>query len=125
MTAEVPKKKVMIVDDDCEMRKLVKKILSSKGFDVIEIENGKDCLTRIHEEKPCLVLLDRHMSDMDGWEVLRKIKLDDQLKSVKVVMLTSVNPSTDDIMKEEFDLLDDYVLKPSLGAKDIKRLGRR
>jgi two-component system alkaline phosphatase synthesis response regulator PhoP len=125
MPTDAPRKKVMIVDNDHEMRELVKKILFSKGFDVIEIENGKDCLTRIHEEKPCLVLLNRRMSDMDGWEVLKRIKGDEQLKSIKVAMLTSVNPSTDDIMREEFDMLDDYVLKPNIGFKGPKKNSRR
>jgi two-component system alkaline phosphatase synthesis response regulator PhoP len=119
------KKKVMIVDDDKEMRKLLKRILSRRGFDVVEIENGEDCLTKIHKEKPCLVLLDRRMPDMDGWEVLRKIKEDDQLKSIKVAMLTSINLTQDDMMREEFDMLEDYVLKPYVTTGYIKKFGNK
>lgn len=123
MSRAHPKKKVMIVDDDKGMRKLLKRILSGKGFEVVEIKNGEDCLTEIHKEKPCLVLLDRRMPDMDGWEILRKIKRDDQLKSIKVAMLTSINPTQDDMMREEFDMLEDYVVKPYVSVGYIKKLG--
>lgn len=119
------RKKVMIVEEDKETRRLLKRIFSKKGFDVVEMENGADCLTEIHNEKPCLVLLDRCMPDMDGWEVLRRIKEDDRLSSIKVAMLSSISPTTEDIMREEFDLLEDYVLKPRATSEHMKRPGNR
>lgn len=122
MTRAFPKKKIMLVDDDEDIRRLLKRILGERGFDVCEAESGEDCLRRISTEKPSLVLLDRCMPGMDGWEVLRQIKSDRRLRSIKVAILTSIDPTAEEIMREEFDLLEDYVLKPSLNRSLMERI---
>jgi CheY-like chemotaxis protein len=117
-------KKIMIVDDDEDMRRLLKRIFMERGFDVSEAESGEDCLRRISIEKPGLVLLDRCMPGMDGWEVLRRIKSDCRLRSIKVAMLTSFDPTAEEIMREEFDLLEDYILKPSFNLSFVEKIRR-
>lgn len=107
--------KVLVVDDEEDIRYLVKVILESRGIDVVEAESGEECLRILEKFTPDLVLLDIMMPGMNGWEVLRHIKGDEHLKSIKVAMLTSVDPSVEDMMREEFDQLVDYILKPSLG----------
>ena len=67
--------KVMVVDDESRMRKLVKDFLVKKGFDVIEAENGEEAVDRFFETKDiALIVLDVMMPKMDGWEVCREIR---------------------------------------------------
>lgn len=105
--------RVMVVDDDDDMRNLVRMVLEEKGAEVIEAENGEECLEKLKSIKPNIILLDVMMPGISGWEVLRRIKSEDSLSSVKVAMLTSIDPSVEEMMQEEFDSLADYILKPS------------
>jgi CheY-like chemotaxis protein len=107
--------KVLVVDDDPGVRYLVRRLLEDRGIEVDEAANGEEALKSLKDIKPDLVLLDVMMPGIDGWEVLGCIKGDADLKSVPVVMLSAVDPSVDDMMREEFDELVDYVLKPEMG----------
>lgn len=104
---------IMVVDDDEDMRRLVKRVLEEKGATVIEARNGEECLEKLKELKPNIILLDVVMPGISGWDVLRKVKNDDSFKDIKVAMLTSIDPSVEEMMREEFDSLADYILKPS------------
>lgn len=108
--------KVLVVDDDQEVRSLVRMILESKGMAVMEAATGEEALLKLREEgyRPDLVLLDVMMPGMSGWEVLRELKRDAELHSIPVVMLSALEPSVEDMMRPEFDELVDYVLKPDL-----------
>ena len=67
--------KILVVDDESRMRKLVKDFLSKKGFEVIEAENGEQAVDIFFETKDiALILLDVMMPKMDGWEVCREIR---------------------------------------------------
>lgn len=107
--------RVLVVDDDPGVRYMVRRILENRGIEVDEAENGAEALESLKETKPDLVLLDVMMPGMNGWEVLRRIKGDENLKSIPVAMLSAVDPSVDDMMRAEFDELVDYVLKPEIG----------
>jgi twitching motility two-component system response regulator PilH len=108
--------KVLVVDDDPGVRYLVRRVLEDRGMEVDEAESGEEALERLKETKPDLVLLDVMMPGMNGWEVLRRIKGDENLKSIPVAMLSAVDPSVDDMMRAEFDELVDYILKPEIGS---------
>ncbi|MFQ5975065.1 MAG: PleD family two-component system response regulator [Candidatus Hydrothermarchaeales archaeon] len=105
-------RKVMIVDDEPDIRLAVGKILEKEGYDVVDAEDGADCLKKIKEEKPDLVLLDIMMPDMSGWKVLNEIQSDEDLKSISVTMFT-VKPLTPETLKKKgIDGLVDYIVKP-------------
>ncbi len=104
--------RVMVVDDDEDMRYLVRNVLEEKGAEVIEAENGEACLEKLKSIKPDVILLDVMVPGTSGWEVLKNIIQEDSLDS-KVAMLTFVDPSVEEMMREEFDSLADYILKPS------------
>jgi CheY-like chemotaxis protein len=108
--------KVLIVDDDQEVRFLVRRVLESREMLVDEAATGEEALEKLRHggTKPDLVLLDVMMPGMNGWEVLRELKKDDELRSIPVVMLSAMEPSVEDMMRAEFDELVDYVLKPDL-----------
>lgn len=104
--------KVLVVDDEPDIRYMVRRILNGWGYDAEEAGSGKECLEKLREDRPDLILLDLIMPGMSGWDVLRKIKDDEALKSIPVVMLTSVDPSAEEMMSKEFNELTDYIIKP-------------
>ena len=103
------KLKVMVVDDEARMRKLVKDFLTRDDFNVIEAEDGEDALNKFYENKDiALIILDVMMPKMDGWEVCREIRKDSK---VPIIMLTARGDERDELLG--FDLgVDEYIPKP-------------
>ena len=101
--------KVLIVDDEARMRKLVKDFLTIKGYRVLEAGDGEQAVDIFFKEREIgLVILDVMMPKMDGWEVLRTIRLYSQ---VPVIMLTARAEERDEL--HGFDLgVDEYISKP-------------
>ena len=101
--------KVLVVDDEARMRKLVKDFLTIKGFQVIEAGDGETALELFFQQKDiALILLDVMMRKMDGWEVLKTIRKHSQ---VPIIMLTARGEERDEL--QGFDLgVDEYISKP-------------
>lgn len=101
--------KILMVDDEARMRKLVKDFLSVKGFLVVEASNGEEALDVFFDQKDiALVILDVMMPKMDGWETLRTIR---EYSKVPIIMLTARGEERDEL--QGFDLgVDEYISKP-------------
>ena len=101
--------KIMVVDDESRMRKLVKDFLTKKNFQVLEAGNGEEAMDIFHEEKDiALIILDVMMPKMDGWEVCREIRKNSK---VPIIMLTARSDERDELLG--FDLgVDEYISKP-------------
>ncbi|RMF89961.1 MAG: response regulator [Methanobacteriota archaeon] len=105
--------RIMVVDDDPNIRNLVRTILEHEGYEVVEAENGRACLDMLHKgERPDLILLDVMMPEMDGWEVSRRIKGDEELSSIPVCMLTAKSTTMDALMSLESAHADWHINKP-------------
>jgi two-component system OmpR family response regulator len=100
--------KVLIADDDPNIRELVRLALRSDGYDMIEAENGKDALARIHSERLELAIVDIMMPGTDGLEVCREIK---QYIEIPVLLLTAKGTNADKVIGFQAGT-DDYVVKP-------------
>ncbi|MBS5523369.1 MAG: response regulator transcription factor [Clostridiales bacterium] len=101
--------KILVVDDESRMRKLVKDFLSKKGFEVIEAENGEQAVDIFFETKDiALILLDVMMPKMDGWEVCREIR---KMSQVPIIMLTAKSDEKDELLGFELGV-DEYITKP-------------
>jgi len=87
---EAKSKKVLVVDDDENLRMVLVDKLNTSGFDVIGEPNGKEGLAKALEWHPDVILLDILMPIMDGWEMLGKLRDDKWGKDAKVIMLTVV-----------------------------------
>jgi DNA-binding response OmpR family regulator len=109
--AEV-KKRVVCIEDEPEMIDLVKLILGRKGFDLIGANGGREGLETVRRVKPDLVLLDLMMPDMDGWEVYQKIKADEELVDIPVIVVTARAQSIDRVLGLHIAKVDDYITKP-------------
>ena len=101
--------KVLMVDDEARMRKLVKDFLTKKNFQVLEAGNGEEAMDIFYEEKDiALIILDVMMPKMDGWEVCREIRKNSK---VPIIMLTARSDERDELLG--FDLgVDEYISKP-------------
>ncbi len=101
--------KIMIVDDESRMRKLVKDFLSKKGYTVIEAENGEQAVDLFFQIKDiALVILDVMMPKMDGWQVCREIR---QYSRVPIIMLTALGSEADELKGFSYGA-DEYISKP-------------
>ena len=101
--------KVLMVDDESRMRKLVSDFLTRKGYAVIEAADGVEAVDTFMENKDiALIILDVMMPRMDGWEVCRQIRKDSK---VPIIMLTAKGDDMDKILGLEYGA-DDYVTKP-------------
>ena len=101
--------KILVVDDEARMRKLVKDFLSVKGYKVIEAADGEEAIDIFMEQKDIkLVLLDVMMPKMDGFETLKLIR---QYSKIPVIMLTARSEERDEL--QGFNLgVDEYITKP-------------
>lgn len=103
------KLKIMVVDDESRMRKLVKDFLVRKDYDIIEAENGEQAIDLFFSKKDiALIILDVMMPKLDGWQVCREIR---QYSKVPIIMLTAKADEKDEL--QGFDLgVDEYISKP-------------
>lgn len=101
--------KILMVDDEARMRKLVKDFLSIKGYKVLEAEDGEAAVDLFFKEKDIdLIILDVMMPRMDGWEVCKTIR---RYSQVPIVMLTARSEERDELLGFELGV-DEYISKP-------------
>jgi CheY-like chemotaxis protein len=122
--------KILVVDDDPDMRDTLQLILESAGYAVIVAEDGKQCLAKLKEEIPDLILLDLLMPRMDGFEVCKVLKDPRYAKygHVPIIILSSVQEG---VSQRRYELetgirldVDDYVEKPIEGSALLERVGK-
>jgi two-component system response regulator ResD len=103
------KLKILVVDDESRMRKLVRDFLVKNNFDVLEAGDGEEALNLFYATKEiALIILDVMMPKMDGWQVCREIR---QHSKVPIIMLTARGEERDELLG--FDLgVDEYISKP-------------
>ena len=99
---------VLVVDDDPDIRELVRELLERAGYRVTAAQDGRDGLRTLYETKPDIVLLDVNMPELDGWETLARIR---DLSDVPVIMLTARTAELEKVRGLKAGA-DDYVTKP-------------
>ncbi len=101
--------KILVVDDESRMRKLVRDFLVKKDFDVVEAADGAEALDIFFDQKDiALVILDVMMPKMDGWQVCREIRA---YSNVPIIMLTAKGDERDELLGFELGV-DEYISKP-------------
>ena len=101
--------KILVVDDESRMRKLVNDFLTKHGYIVVEASNGEEAMEKFYTDKDiALIILDVMMPKMDGWQVCREIRKESK---VPIVLLTAKSEENDELLG--FDLgVDEYISKP-------------
>lgn len=101
--------KILVVDDESRMRKLVRDFLIKKHFDVVEASNGEEALDIFYQEKDiALIILDIMMPIMNGWAVIKEIR---ETSKLPVIMLTAKGEESDELQGFELGV-DEYITKP-------------
>ncbi len=101
--------KILVVDDESRMRKLVRDFLVKQNFEVIEAEDGEDALNQFYAQKDiALIILDVMMPKINGWDVCREIR---ETSKIPIIMLTAKGEESDEL--QGFDIgADEYISKP-------------
>ena len=109
--------KILLVDDDPNIRQLVNLYLVKEGFEVVMATRGDEAVRMFQEKSPNLMLLDVMLPGMDGWQVCREVR---KLSNIPIIMLTAKDETFDKVLGLELGA-DDYVVKPF----DMKELVAR
>ena len=117
-------RRILVVDDDKEVLRLMRAYLEDSGFEVLAAFDGESAMHTIRREHPDLVLLDLMLPDRDGWDVTRTIRADASLKHTPIIMLTARVDDTDKIVGLEMGA-DDYVTKPYNPREVVARVKAR
>jgi DNA-binding response OmpR family regulator len=107
----VPGRRILVADDDRMIRLLVRMLLEKDGFTVLEAENGAEALAMARTENPDLLLVDLQMPDMNGYQVLQKMRADPAHASIPVIVLTSESGTA--VETQVLDMgAEDFLVKP-------------
>ncbi|MEJ5239702.1 MAG: response regulator transcription factor [Anaerolineales bacterium] len=118
MSTTPTRHRILVVDDEERMVRLIRLNLERDGFDVVEAFNGRQALEKLRDTTPDLVLLDVMMPDLDGFEVLQMIR---EISNVPVIMLTAKGEENDRVRGLELGA-DDYVVKPFSSRELVSRV---
>ncbi len=114
------KKKIMIIDDDPDIRSTIEQILESQGHKTISVCDGFKFFNKLRQgEKPNLILLDIMMPAMSGWEIQRRLQANPNWKQIPIIFVTGRNTETAKEMCKKYGI--DYIEKPF----DINRLKKK
>ncbi len=114
------KEKILIVDDESRMRKLIRDFLEREGYKIIEAADGMEAMERFYEDKEIeLIILDVMMPRMDGWQVCKEVR---QNSKVPIVMLTARAEEQNELKGFELGV-DEYISKPFSPKILVARVG--
>jgi DNA-binding response OmpR family regulator len=109
---------VLVIEDEADIRQLLRTLLEREGYKVAESESGRDGVRQFHQSHPDLVILDVGLPDLDGWSVLERIR---DMSDVPVLMLTALSTERDKVRGLNAGA-DDYLTKPFSRVELLARL---
>ncbi len=119
----ISKKKILIVEDEPELVRLISFHMSIAGYEVLSADDGIEALEMCRNNKPDLIILDIMLPRIDGWEVCRRLKQDRRMSNVPIIILSALSEVSDKL--KGFDLgSDDYVTKPFSPRELVVRVKR-
>ena len=104
-------RRILVVEDQEDNRQILRDLLTSAGYEIIQAENGEEALAAAARERPDLILMDIQLPVLDGYEATRRIKADPALRAIPVIVVTSYALSGDET-KARAAGCDAYVTKP-------------
>ncbi len=114
-------KRVLVVEDQEDNRRIVRDLLTSAGYELIEALTGEDGVTLAERERPDLILMDIQLPGIDGYEATRRIKANPALGHIPIIVVTSYALSGDDV-KAFAAGCDAYVSKPFSPRELLKKI---
>jgi two-component system, cell cycle response regulator DivK len=117
------KKTILVVEDQEDNRQILRDLLASAGFRMVEAHDGREALTLARSERPDLILMDIQLPMLDGYEATRGIKRDPELKDIPIIAVTSYALSGDEERAREAGC-DAYVAKPYSTRLLLAKIGQ-
>ncbi len=119
------KKKILLVEDDPFLIDIYSTKLKEAGFEVLVSDKGEEVVSKVEEENPDLILLDIVLPEIDGWEILRRIKSEKKFKELKVIILSNLGQKEE--VEKGMDLgAVSYLIKahhtPSQVVEEVKKV---
>ena len=105
-------KRILIADDEPDLRRAIQLILSLDGYDTLTARGGAECLQVLAEQPVDLLVLDLMMPEGDGWEVLRQLKSQGETAVIPVILLTAKDQPIDKMLGLKVFGVRDYITKP-------------
>jgi two-component system, OmpR family, response regulator VicR len=105
-------KKIVYIEDDAELAKLVELILQKEGYIVKVAFDGQEGLEMVRNEHPDLILLDLMIPLVDGWDVYKHIQGNEEIRNIPVIILTAKSQSIDRVLGLHIAKVEDYISKP-------------
>ena len=103
-------KVILLVDDDLTLREMYEERFKAEGFDIIQASNGEEAIKKAKENKPNVILLDIMMPKINGFDVLKELKADPELKEIPVIVLTALIQDVDRVQGKKLGAVD-YIVK--------------
>ena len=100
----------MLVDDDLTLREMYEERLKTEGFEIVQATNGSEAIQRAKEKKPAIILLDIMMPKVNGFDVLKMMRADKELKDVPIIVLTALIQDVDRAQGKKLGATD-YIVK--------------
>jgi two-component system cell cycle response regulator DivK len=104
-------KRILVIEDQEDNRRIVRDLLTSVGYDLIEAVTGEEGVTLAETQRPDLILMDIQLPGLDGYEATRRIKANPALRHIPIIVVTSYALSGDEAKAREAGC-DGYVAKP-------------
>ena len=114
-------RRILVVDDHPDNRRILRDLLASAGFEILEATTGEDAVARAEATVPDLILMDIQLPGIDGYEVTRRIKANPALRHIPVIAVTSYALSGDEVKALEAGC-DAYVTKPFDPAELLEKI---
>jgi len=105
-------KKVLTVDDDVDIRKVVSKLVEKSGYEAIEAKNGVEGMGKVREDKPDLIILDMLMPKESGVRMYHELKTEESLKDIPVIVLSAIPKILDEFAGQSVPEPEAYIEKP-------------
>jgi two-component system, cell cycle response regulator DivK len=109
--ASVTNRRILVVEDQEDNRRILRDLLTSRGYDLVEAEDGEKALAMAQDRRPDLILMDVQIPLLDGYEVTRRLKADPALRDIPIIVVTSYALSGDE-SKARAAGCNAYVSKP-------------
>lgn len=115
-------KVILLVDDDLTLREMYDERLKAEGFDIVQASDGQEALAKAREAKPNIILLDVMMPKINGFDVLRQLKDDPDLKEIPVIILTALIQDVDRMQGKKLGAADYIVKSETMPGEIISKI---
>jgi len=113
--------KILVADDDCDNRVIIRHVLEAAGYQVVEAVNGLEAIEMALSQKPALILMDLSMPKLNGWEAAKRIKQTPEIAGIPIFAFTAHALTGDDV-KAKASGCDDYISKPCVPREVLQKV---